>query len=61
MYDPMFVLATTTVGRDVRTVVIDGQIVMKDRVFQTVDLDEVKRRLDERFPKIMERFEAASA
>jgi 5-methylthioadenosine/S-adenosylhomocysteine deaminase len=60
MYDPMFVLATTTVGRDVRSVIIDGQVVMKDRVFQTVDLDEVRRKLDERFPKIMERFEAAT-
>jgi 5-methylthioadenosine/S-adenosylhomocysteine deaminase len=49
------------VGRDVRTVVIDGNVVMKDRELLTVDRHEIDRRLAERLPKLMERFDKMTA
>ncbi|WP_421996499.1 amidohydrolase family protein [Reyranella sp.] len=61
LYDPYFVAANTVVGRDVRTVVIDGKVVMKDRELLTVDREEIDRRLAERLPKLMERFDAMTA
>ncbi|MFM9888554.1 MAG: amidohydrolase family protein, partial [Burkholderiales bacterium] len=48
LYDPMFVVANTTVGRDVRTVIVDGQVVMKDREMLTVDVSRIKAMLRER-------------
>jgi 5-methylthioadenosine/S-adenosylhomocysteine deaminase len=57
VYDPLFVAATVTVGRDVRTVVVDGKVVMKNREILTVDVEEIKARLAVRRPIIMERFE----
>ena len=57
-YDPRFVAANTVVGRDVRTVVIDGRVVMKDREILTIDVAELRARLAARRPALMERFEA---
>jgi 5-methylthioadenosine/S-adenosylhomocysteine deaminase len=59
--DPLFVASSIVVGRDVRTVVVDGQIVMKEREILTVDVEEIRRRLATRLPAIMERFERAVA
>ena len=42
-------------------VVIDGNVVMKDRELLTVDREEIDRRLAERLPKLMERFDAMTA
>lgn len=61
LYDPYFVAASTVVGRDVKTVVIDGNVVMKDRELLTVDRKELDARLAERLPKLMERFDAMTA
>ena len=61
LYDPYFVAANTVVGRDVRTVIVDGAVVMKDRQLLTVDREEIDRRLAERFPRLMERFDALVA
>ncbi len=61
LYDPYFVAANTIVGRDVRTVVIDGNVVMKDRELLTVDREEIDRRLAERLPHLLERFDAMTA
>jgi len=61
LYDPYFVAASTVVGRDVKTVVIDGNVVMKDRELLTVDREEIDRRLAERLPKLMERFDRMTA
>ncbi|HZQ00183.1 MAG TPA: amidohydrolase family protein [Reyranella sp.] len=61
LYDPYFVAANTIIGRDVRTVVIDGNVVMKDREFLTVDREEIDRRLAERLPRLMERFDKMTA
>ncbi|TBR22633.1 MAG: amidohydrolase, partial [Reyranella sp.] len=61
LYDPYFVAANSVVGRDVRSVVVDGKLVMKDRELLTVDRAEIERRLAERLPKLMERFDAMVA
>lgn len=58
-YDPMITLAESTVGPNVRTVVIDGRVVMKDRVLVTMDLDAMKQGVSRRYHTIMERFERA--
>ena len=55
-YDPLFAVATMTVGRDVRTVVIDGEIVMKDRELLTLDRDRLIHDLKARLPELMDRF-----
>ena len=61
VHDPLFAAANTIVGRDVRTAVIDGKVVMKEREILTVDVDAIHAKLKERLPAIMERFEAAIA
>jgi 5-methylthioadenosine/S-adenosylhomocysteine deaminase len=61
LQDIYFVAANIVVGRDVATVVIDGNVVMKDRELLTVDREEIDRRLAERLPKLMERFDAMTA
>jgi 5-methylthioadenosine/S-adenosylhomocysteine deaminase len=61
LQDIYFVASSIVVGRDVRTVVIDGNVVMKDRELLTVDREEIDRRLAERLPKLMERFDAMTA
>ncbi len=59
-YDPLFAVAAMTIGRDVRTVVIDGEVVMKDRELLTIDRDRLMRELETRLPDIMERFRSVA-
>jgi 5-methylthioadenosine/S-adenosylhomocysteine deaminase len=61
MYDPVITAAEHTVGRDVRTVIIDGRIVMKDRQLHTVDLGPMRERVSKQYAHIMERFDRAIA
>jgi 5-methylthioadenosine/S-adenosylhomocysteine deaminase len=56
-YDPMITLAEATVGPHVRTVIIDGQVVMKDRKILTIDLDAMRPRMTKNYRALMERFE----
>jgi 5-methylthioadenosine/S-adenosylhomocysteine deaminase len=58
LYDPLFVAANTTVGRDVRTVIIHGRVVMKDREVLTVEVPRVKAMVAKRLPRLMRRLEA---
>ena len=50
-----------SVGRDVRSVIIDGRLVMKEREILTVDMDALRARLAPQAPQIMARFEALVA
>lgn len=59
--DPVITLGQNTIGHHVRTVVIDGRVVMKDRQFLTVDMERLRRRMDERYTVILERFDKAIA
>jgi 5-methylthioadenosine/S-adenosylhomocysteine deaminase len=61
VYDPVIALAEHTVGRDVRTVIIDGRVVMKDREFTTIDLEPMRATVSERYRDIMDRFDQAVA
>ena len=58
-YDPIITLAESAVGRDVRTVVIDGRIVMKDRELLTIDLEPMRERVRHQYKTIMNRFDLA--
>lgn len=57
MQDPLFVAASVVVGRDVDTVLVDGQVVMRKRELIGVDVERIEARLKERMPVISERFE----
>lgn len=59
-YDPLFAVAAMTVGRDVRTAVIDGEVVMKDRELLTIDRDRLIHDLKSRVPGIMDRFRSVA-
>src|SRR5262249_33266336 len=47
LYDPVSHLAYAVEAADVRTVVIDGRLVLQDRVLLTADDSEIKRRVRE--------------
>jgi len=47
--DPVMTLARYCLGRDVRTVIVDGRVVLRDQQFQTIDLDEMQRRVKEQY------------
>lgn len=58
-YDPVITLAESTVGRDVRTVVIDGRVVLKDGELQTLDLGPMRERVGRQYQTLMSRFDRA--
>ncbi len=58
-YDPVITLAESSVGRDVRTVVIDGRVVLKDGELLTLDLGPVRERVGRQYQTLMSRFDRA--
>jgi 5-methylthioadenosine/S-adenosylhomocysteine deaminase len=58
VYDPVFTAARGITGRDVESVIVDGQLVVADGAVTTLDEQELRARLAERWPVIMERFES---
>jgi 5-methylthioadenosine/S-adenosylhomocysteine deaminase len=57
--DPLVTLAEMTTGRDVRTVIVDGRVVMKDREFLTVDMEPMRRRMAKQYKVILDRYDQA--
>lgn len=60
-HDPVITLAESTVGAHVRTVVIDGRVVMKDRELLTVDHGAMQAKVAQGYRRIMDRFDRAIA
>ena len=54
--DPYFAVVNLLTGNDVKTTIIDGKVVMKDKVIQTINEEKLKDGIKERVPKIMEKF-----
>ena len=59
--DPLFVASSLTVGRDVRDVIVDGKLVMRNREILTVDMEKLHAQLAQRLPEIMARFDTLVA
>jgi 5-methylthioadenosine/S-adenosylhomocysteine deaminase len=59
--DPTITLAQNVVGQNVRSVVVDGRVVMKDREFLTVDVAAMRAKVNARYPLIISRYEKAIA
>jgi 5-methylthioadenosine/S-adenosylhomocysteine deaminase len=57
--DPLYIAAHCIIGRDVRTVIVDGRVVMKEREMLTVDMDKLRHRFATDRARIMARFDAA--
>jgi 5-methylthioadenosine/S-adenosylhomocysteine deaminase len=45
MYDPMSALVYSASGADVRDVVVNGRVLMRNRSFTTLDADEIMARV----------------
>jgi 5-methylthioadenosine/S-adenosylhomocysteine deaminase len=56
--DPVITLSQNCVGRDVRTVIIDGVVVMKDRQILTIDVEVSRRKVRQQYESIMQRYDA---
>jgi 5-methylthioadenosine/S-adenosylhomocysteine deaminase len=59
--DPTITLGQNVIGHHVRTAIVDGRVVMKDREFVTVDLKEMRARVKQRYPIMIDRYEKAIA
>jgi 5-methylthioadenosine/S-adenosylhomocysteine deaminase len=51
VYDPLFTAARGITGRDVDTVIVDGEIVVERGTLTTLDEPELRARLAERWPR----------
>jgi 5-methylthioadenosine/S-adenosylhomocysteine deaminase len=58
--DPVFIVSRCATGRDVRSVVVDGSVVVRDGRLLTVDEEALKQEVKERSAAIMARFDAAA-
>ncbi|MCQ4158697.1 amidohydrolase [Roseomonas sp. GC11] len=59
--DPLFLAAHCVVGQDIRSVIVDGRLVVREREVLTIDMDALRHRLAKRRPEIMARFDAVVA
>ena len=58
-FDPLITLAESAVGRDVRTVIVDGEVVMKDGELLTLDLGPMRELIGRKYGSFMSRFDRA--
>lgn len=58
-FDPLITLAESSVGRDVRTVIIDGRVILQDGELLTLDLDQMRTRVGRQYETLMSRFDRA--
>ena len=54
--DPVATVVDSLCGRDVETVIVNGQILMRDKQLLTVDEEGLKQQINQRVPQIHERF-----
>jgi cytosine/adenosine deaminase-related metal-dependent hydrolase len=52
VHEPHFTLALTSRGDDVTTTIVDGQVLMEDGEFLTLDADEILAQSRERAERI---------
>jgi len=57
--DPVVTLGQNVVGHHVRSTIVNGKVVMKDREFKTVDTEKMRAEVKERYPGIISRYEKA--
>ena len=55
-YDPVHAVASVAHGSNVRTMIVNGAVIMRDRELLTVDEEALKAEVKERTPVILERF-----
>jgi 5-methylthioadenosine/S-adenosylhomocysteine deaminase len=55
-YDPVYAAAHVVDGADVRTVVVDGRVVVDDGRLVNVNEDELREKIEDRAPQIVSRF-----
>jgi 5-methylthioadenosine/S-adenosylhomocysteine deaminase len=55
-YDALHTASSNAGGAQVRDVIVDGRVVLREGRLTTIDEDELKARVRERAPKIVERF-----
>jgi 5-methylthioadenosine/S-adenosylhomocysteine deaminase len=55
-YDPVITLAESSVGRDVRTVIIDGRVVFRDGTLLTLDPVVIRDQVEKSYRAVMARF-----
>jgi 5-methylthioadenosine/S-adenosylhomocysteine deaminase len=53
VYDPLSALVYTASGADVKDVIVDGKVLMKDRTFTTLDANEIMERVKRISKEIM--------
>jgi 5-methylthioadenosine/S-adenosylhomocysteine deaminase len=57
-FNPLVTLAEMTTGMNVRTVIVDGKVVMKNREFLTIDMEPTRQRMSKQYKVIQDRYDA---
>jgi len=55
IHDPISAVVWATTGRDVKTTIIDGKIVMRERKVPTLDEEEILRKAQERAERVVDK------